>query len=69
MHLTELRKIEAAGGLVLQRYAELTAAADGSAHGSPAAEAKAEFERDFVADAAALQRRLEVKAAASTTET
>jgi hypothetical protein len=47
MYVNELHKLEAAGGLVLQRYRELTAAADGSAHDSFDALAKAQFERDW----------------------
>jgi hypothetical protein len=47
MHLTELRKLEIAGGLVLQRYLELTAEADASAAGSLASLAKLRFEKDW----------------------
>jgi hypothetical protein len=43
-------RLEAIGGPTLQRYRELTAAADMSAAGSPAALAKASFERDFADD-------------------
>jgi hypothetical protein len=47
MHLVDLGKLEAAGGLVLQRYREVTAEADASAFGSPAFLAKAQFEKDW----------------------
>jgi hypothetical protein len=42
-----LHKLEIAGGLTMQRYQELVAAADQSAHDSPAALAKAQFEKDW----------------------
>jgi hypothetical protein len=54
----EANKIEAAGGLVLQFYKELTAAADASAFGSPAAMAKAQFEKDWETDPNALAERV-----------
>jgi hypothetical protein len=56
MHLVDLLKLEATGGAVLARYRALTAQADASAHDSPAARAKAEFERDWAADPEAVKR-------------
>jgi hypothetical protein len=54
MHLVELYKLEAAGGPILERYRALTAAADMSAADGPAAMAKAEFERQWAEDSAAV---------------
>jgi hypothetical protein len=58
MHLIELHKLEAAGGQVLQRYRELTEQADGSMYGSPAALAKAEFEKAWERDPNELAERV-----------
>ena len=47
MHLIDLLKLEAVDGQLLQHYRALTEQADTSAHNSPAALAKAKFERDW----------------------
>jgi hypothetical protein len=65
MHLIELHKLEATAGAVLQRYRELTAQADASAADSPAALAKAKFEKDWETDAALLTREVEAEATAA----
>jgi hypothetical protein len=65
LDLVQLHRLQQGSDILSERYAELVAAADCSAYGSPAAEAKAQFELDFVSDAAALQRQLEREAAAA----
>jgi hypothetical protein len=67
MFIVDLLRLEAPGlQKVREHYAKLTAAADASAHGSPANEAKAAFERDWAADPEAVTRAAE--AAATTSE-
>jgi hypothetical protein len=54
LDLIQLGRLQLAGGQVLQRYEELTREADASAHGSPAQQAKAQFEKDWETDPAAV---------------
>jgi hypothetical protein len=63
MHLTELLKLERAGGAVLERYRELLAQGDVSAHDSVAARELAEFQRDWCNDPAAVTAAAEARAA------
>jgi hypothetical protein len=60
----EVRRLEATGGAVLARYRALVAAADASAYDSPAARAKAEFERDWAADPETVKRIVAAEARA-----
>jgi hypothetical protein len=62
MDLIQLRKLEATAGQVLKHYHELLRQADASMHDSPAARAKAEFERDWVNDPEAVTRVVEQEA-------
>jgi hypothetical protein len=64
MDLGAFGKLERLGGPTLRRYRELTAAADMSAADSPAAMAKARFERDWMADPIALTQHCEQEAGA-----
>jgi hypothetical protein len=68
MDLGALYRLEAAGGAVLARYRELTAQADMSAAGSPAALTKAKFELDWQTDPVALQQAIEAEVAEAQTE-
>jgi hypothetical protein len=61
MYVNEIAKLQAAGGLVLERWNELTARADASAHESPDAMAKAEFERLWQSNPNALAERVRVE--------
>jgi hypothetical protein len=58
MHLTELYRLERAGGAVWQRYQELVAAADASLHDSPAQRALGEFQQAWAADPAGVTAAL-----------
>jgi hypothetical protein len=64
MDLAQLRKLEAAAGQVLKHYRALVAQADCSAHDSPAARAKSQFEKDWETDSAALIAEVEAEARA-----
>ena len=64
MDLAQLRKLEAAAGQVLKHYHQLLAQADCSAHDSPAALAKAKFEKDWETDPKAVIAAIDPEAAA-----
>jgi hypothetical protein len=65
MDLISLGKLQRLGGPTLQLYEKLTAEADVSAYGSPASEAKAAFERDWMENPEAVQVAAEEAAQAS----
>jgi hypothetical protein len=50
MHLSELYRLEAAGGPLLAKYQRLVSAADRALHMSPAVNELLEFQRDWQAD-------------------
>jgi hypothetical protein len=60
--LIQVRKLEAAGGAVLERYRTLLAACDTAQFGSPDHLAKAEFERRWQVEPAALVAEVEAQA-------
>jgi hypothetical protein len=64
LDLVQLHRLQQGRDILAERYRKLLSEVDqGAAYGSPAAEAKAEFERDYVTDATALQQKLLSEAA------
>jgi hypothetical protein len=68
MHLTDLYRLEATGGKLLQHYRLLCERADASAHGSMASEAKAKFDKDWETDPQALIAAAEAEVPAEVAE-
>ena len=58
----------AAGGAVLEKFERLRAAADASAHNSPAQMEFARFQHDWTRDPAAVTRQAEVKSGGAVEE-